>query len=104
MKKIFAILFFTATVVSTYSQKISKEDMNSFKTEWKAYSDSCFNDSTLYIYWEYTGQEKKEASIDTTGGNKTKVVTIVPTRKMNWTKENPTIEGFEKYINKRKDE
>ena len=104
MRKVlyFCVLF--SVSMSLSAQKIPEKDMSVFKKEWKAYSDSCFNDSTLYIYWEYTGQEKKEASIDTTGGNKTKVVTIVPTRKMNWIKETPTIEGFEKYINEKEDE
>lgn len=101
MKKSFVFLFFIVIVIGSYSQKITKEDMNSFKTEWKAYSDSCAHDSTLYVFWEYTGKELKETSTDTIEGKPVRVVTIIPTRKMNWVKENPNMDGFEKYINRK---
>ena len=96
MKKILLFLSLVTIAISSYSQKITEKDMSKFKQEWKAYADSCSKDSTLYVYWEYTGKEKKTESVDTTGGRQTKIVTILPTRKMNWMKESPNMDGFEK--------
>lgn len=104
MKKSFVFLSLILIAISLYSQKITKEDMSSFKQEWKSYVDSCAHDSTLYVFWEYTGKEKKETAIDTIEGKPARVVTIVPTQKMNWVKETPNMDGFERYINRKNKE
>lgn len=70
---------------------------------WDDYVRSVDNDSTLQIYWVYTGQEKPEYKTDSTivKGAASKVVVIQPTMKQEWIKGNPTFNGFKEWIKNR---
>lgn len=107
MKKVLFILFvfiglFTQAQQDSISSQIS--NLGALMPYWNEYVQVCNNDSTLQIWWQYTGQEKPQQSIDTTivKGVESKVITIVPTVQQQWVKETPTLEGLKKYLENKK--
>jgi hypothetical protein len=87
------------TVVNDPIQNLEK-----IQPYWEEYVNYCKNDSTLYVYWVMTGQEKAEFKTDTTvvAGAVSKVAIIQPTMKREWVKENPTMDGLKKYLENKK--
>lgn len=68
--------------------------------EWNRYTQACYNDSSLQIWWVYTGKEKPEVRLDSTmvKGKKIRTLTIIPTQQMQWIRPTPTWEGFEQFL------
>ena len=110
MKALLFILMLCSPVIGLSQQKQQKPSISQtaiaaeLAPAWNDYVKACANDSTLQIYWVYTGKEKPEMKLDSTivKGTKTKVVTILPTQQMNWIKQPPTWAGFEKYLENKK--
>ena len=103
MKKLLIIVFLAITSIA-YSQEKTKElqSLENILPAWQQYADSCANDSTLIVYWEYTGKEQFKPSTDTIQGIPVKVLTKIPTQRQVWNKETPNMEGFKKYLERKK--
>lgn len=94
----------TLTVVAQKQEKkpdLDKAQMaGELSKDYLEYIAACNADSSLYVYWLYTGKEKPTVTSDTTlvKGAKVKVYTTVPTAHQKWQKPTPTWEGFQEYL------
>lgn len=96
MKKVLLLVLLITLVISVNAQ--DKEQISEVGEKYQMYELKCKLDSTLYIFWEYTGQEKGVNKVDTINGAITKIITLAPTQRSRWVKETPSWKGFEAYL------
>ena len=70
-------------------------------SQFKAYQDSCMNDSILLIHYQYTGKEDRTVRFDTV--NLIKYIHYQPTEVRQWKKETPSWEGFKQYLERKEE-
>jgi hypothetical protein len=104
---ILLLVICTVTVMAQDKKEVKAKDNNKLLSNaeelspmWDDYVKSVNNDSTLQIYWIYSGKEKPEYKTDSTvvKGAASKVIIIQPTMKQEWIKGNPTFNGFKEWI------
>jgi hypothetical protein len=80
---------------------LTKQEMAAkLSADYEAYSKEVIADSTLQVYWTYTGQEKREIKMDSTivKGKVFRTMTIVPTQQFVWLKKTPNYPEFELWL------
>jgi hypothetical protein len=94
-----AVLILTFTVCMSQSKEknqsktISKQEMAAkLSADYAEYFKETITDSTLQVYYVYTGKERPEIKQDTTivKGKTFKVMTIIPTVQYQWLKRTTT--------------
>lgn len=69
-------------------------------SDYEEYAMKTIADSTLMVWYTYTGKEKSEIRMDTTivKGKTFRVVTTIPTVQYQWTHKTPDFKGFQEYL------
>ena|SRR5664279_3797143 len=102
-----AVLILTFSVCMSQSKKknqnknLSKQDMAAkLSADYAEYSKETIADSTLQVYYVYTGKEKPEIKLDSTiiKGKVFRVMTIIPTVQYQWLKRTPNYPEFEVWL------